>query len=67
MWIGAFTPFSGICCNCSDKTGKVFEKIALGVNCDNTAALSLYQKLGFSAYDTAEDDYGKFYRMEKKL
>ena len=63
MWIGAFTPFSGICCNCSDKTGKVFEKIALGVNCDNTAALSLYQKLGFSAYDTAEDDYGTFYRM----
>ncbi len=26
-----------------------------------------YHKLGFSVYDTAEDDYGKFYRMEKKL
>lgn len=46
---------------------KGYEELALGVNCDNTAALSLYQKLGFSVYDTAEDDYGKFYRMEKKL
>ena len=46
---------------------KGFEEIALGVNCDNTAAFSLYQKLGFTVYETAEDDYGKFYRMEKTL
>ena len=46
---------------------KGYAEIALGVNCDNAAALSLYQKLGFSVYENAEDEYGKFYRMEKKL
>ena len=46
---------------------KGYAEIALGVNCDNTAALALYQKLGFTVYETAEDDYGKFYRMEKTL
>ena len=46
---------------------KGFEELALGVNCDNDAVFSLYQKLGFAVYDTAEDDYGKFYRMEKTL
>ncbi len=44
-----------------------YKEIALGVNCDNAAALSLYDKLGFAVYETAEDDYGRFYRMEKKL
>ena len=44
-----------------------YKEIALGVNCDNTAALSLYDKLGFAVYETAQDDYGMFYRMEKKL
>ena len=46
---------------------KGYAEIALGVNCDNIAALSLYQKLGFTVYETAEDDYGMFYRMEKTL
>ena len=46
---------------------KGLKELALGVNCDNTAAVSLYQKLGFAVYETAEDDHGKFYRMEKKL
>ena len=46
---------------------KGYSEIALGVNCDNTPALHLYQKLGFSAYEKAEDDYGKFYRMVKTL
>ena len=46
---------------------KGYQEIALGVNCDNTAALRLYQKLGFTVYAEAEDDYGKFYRMERKL
>lgn len=46
---------------------KGFAEIALGVNCDNDAALSLYQKLGFSVYEKAEDAYGKYYRMEKSL
>ncbi len=46
---------------------KGFSEIALGVNCDNTAALGLYKKLGFTVYEEAEDDYGKYYRMEKKL
>ena len=42
-------------------------ELALGVNCDNAAALRLYQKLGFSVYETAEDENGKYYRMESKL
>ena len=46
---------------------KGFEALALGVNCDNTAALRLYQKLGFSVYETARDKDGDFYRMEKTL
>ena len=46
---------------------KGFSEIALGVNCDNAAALHLYQNLGFTVYAKAEDDYGKYYRMEKKL
>lgn len=46
---------------------KGYAEIALGVNCDNDPALRLYQKLGFSVYAEAEDDYGKYYRMEKKL
>ena len=46
---------------------KSYSEIALGVNCDNAAALCLYQKLGFVIYEEAEDDYGKYYRMEKKL
>ena len=44
-----------------------FAELALGVNCDNTAAVRLYEKLGFTVYAEAEDDYGKYYRMEKKL
>ena len=46
---------------------KGYAEIALGVNCDNAAALHLYQNLGFTVYAKAEDDYGKYYRMEKKL
>ena len=46
---------------------KGYAEIALGVNCDNAAALSLYQKLGFAVYASAEDAYGKYYRMEKTL
>ena len=44
-----------------------YKSIALGVNCDNTAAVNLYKKLGFIVYEEAEDKDGKFYRMEKKL
>ena len=46
---------------------KGYQEIALGVNCDNAAALCLYQKLGFTVYAEAEDDYGKYYRMENTL
>ena len=46
---------------------KGLEELALGVNCDNAAAFSLYQKLGFTVYETSEDNYGKFYRMYKTL
>lgn len=46
---------------------KGYAEIALGVDCDNTSAVRLYEKLGFTVYEKAEDDYGNFYRMEKKL
>ena len=46
---------------------KGFAEIALGVDCDNTAAVNLYKKLGFEIYEEAEDKDGKFYRMEKNL
>ena len=46
---------------------KGYKEIALGVNCGNTAAVRLYEKLGFTVYEEAEDKDGKFYRMEKKL
>ena len=47
--------------------GKGYKEIALGVNCDNTAAVNLYKKLGFTVYEEAEDKDGRFYRMERKL
>ena len=46
---------------------KGYREIALGVNCDNTAAVQLYKNLGFSVCEKAEDDDGEFYRMEKRL
>ncbi|MBQ8945155.1 MAG: GNAT family N-acetyltransferase [Clostridia bacterium] len=46
---------------------KGFAEIALGVDCDNTAAVNLYKKLGFEIYEEAEDKDGLFYRMEKLL
>ncbi|MBO4893389.1 MAG: GNAT family N-acetyltransferase [Clostridia bacterium] len=46
---------------------KGYEQIALGVNCDNTAAVYLYKNLGFVVYEECEDKDGRFYRMEKTL
>ena len=46
---------------------KGYNEIALGVDCDNTAAVKLYKKLGFSVYEECEDKDGRFYRMEKTL
>ena len=46
---------------------KGYREIALGVNCDNTAAVQLYKNLGFSVYEKAEEDDGEFYRMVKKF
>ena len=46
---------------------KGYKSIALGVDCDNTSAVNLYKKLGFTVYEEAEDKDGKFYRMEKTL
>lgn len=46
---------------------KGYCEIALGVNCDNTSAVGLYESLGFTVYEEAEDEDGKFYRMEKLL
>ena len=46
---------------------KEYEQIALGVDCDNTAAVYLYKNLGFVVYEECEDKDGRFYRMEKTL
>jgi ribosomal protein S18 acetylase RimI-like enzyme len=46
---------------------KGYKSITLGVDYDNTAAVNLYKKLGFTVYEEAEDKDGKFYRMEKTL
>ena len=46
---------------------KGYREIALGVNRDNTGAVRLYEKLGFTVYEEAEDEDGKFYRMIKQL
>ena len=46
---------------------KGYKSISLGVDCNNTAAVNLYRKLGFNVYEETEDKDGRFYRMEKKL
>ncbi len=46
---------------------KEYSEIVLGVDCDNTVALNLYKKLGFSIYELDEDKDGKFYKMIKFL
>ncbi len=46
---------------------KGYREIVLGVNCDNLPAVGLYNGLGFTVYEEAEDADGKFYRMEKLL
>ena len=42
-------------------------EISLGVDCDNENALHLYEKKGFEIYAQDKDEYGKFYKMLKKL
>lgn len=36
-------------------------------NKDNIIAINLYNKLGFTIYEEAEDEVGKFYKMIKIL
>lgn len=44
-----------------------FSEISLGVDTDNEDALHLYRKYGFEIFETAEDEYGTYYRMLRKL
>lgn len=46
---------------------KGYSEIVLGVDCDNTVALSLYKKFGFDIYKADEDQDGEFYKMIKML
>ena len=46
---------------------KGYKSVALGVDCNNTAAVNLYKKLGFIVYEEVWDKDGMFYRMEKNL
>lgn len=44
-----------------------YSEVSLGVDCDNAAAYGLYIKNGFSVFETAQDEYGKYYKMLKNL
>ncbi len=47
--------------------GNGYQQITIGVDTDNKNALHIYKKSGFAIYETATDEYGKFYKMMKKL
>lgn len=42
---------------------KGYQQITLGVDTDNKNALRIYQKFGFTVYQTANDMYGEYYKM----
>lgn len=43
-------------------------EMALGVDIDNSSAVHLYRNKGFdTVIAQAEDEYGKFYKLLKKL
>ena len=44
-----------------------YSEVSLGVDCDNAAAYELYIKNEFSVFETAQDEYGKYYKMLKIL
>ena len=44
-----------------------YSEISLGVNCDNHAAYRLYLNNGFFVFETARDEYGKYYKMLKNV
>ncbi len=44
-----------------------YSEITLGVDCENSGAIHIYEKYGFRIYEDAEDEYGKFYKMIKNL
>lgn len=46
---------------------KGYKQITVGVDTDNKNALHIYQKYGFSVYETATDEYGEYYKMICKL
>lgn len=40
-----------------------YKEISIGVDCDNTAAVHIYKNAGFKTFETAEDEYGRYYKM----
>ncbi|MGN1329355.1 MAG: GNAT family N-acetyltransferase, partial [Eubacterium sp.] len=46
---------------------KEYQQITVGVDTDNENALHIYQKYGFAVYETATDEYGKYYKMICRL
>ncbi len=42
---------------------KGYRQITIGVDTDNKKALHIYEKYGFSIYETANDEYGEYYKM----
>ena len=43
-----------------------YSEISLGVNCDNHAAYRLYLNNGFFVFETARDEYGKYYKIVRE-
>lgn len=46
---------------------KGYKQITVGVDTNNKNALHVYQKYGFSVYETATDEYGEYYKMICRL
>lgn len=44
-----------------------YSEISLGVDIYNQNAIHIYKKYGFDIFETAEDEYGRYYKMLKTL
>ena len=44
-----------------------YSEITIGVDCDNHSALHIYKKAGFKRFETAQDEQGRYFKMELTL
>lgn len=47
--------------------GMGYSEITIGVDCGNYNAVHIYKKAGFTVFETAQDEQGRYYKMELKL